>query len=257
MILLSTFMAPTELATEARAASLHRHGRSPAAVALIDDAISRTPERASLWVLRSIIRHGRGEWSAALADAEMALTLAPLPVGGQLVLADCYSRLGHRELAIAGFLRVVERSALPSPVYARLYSGFRRCGRVDLALRACQAAVEASPADSAAYFAAAHCMASLHYSAASIARMLRQAVAISPSNRHYRISLAIHLVRDGKLAEAHHQLQLLNSTDLAEIECPWSARKLLRPCLWAKDAARAAVLREVLAAMAAFGDVSR
>lgn len=229
-----------------QAMELHKCGRAAAALALLSEAIDQDPDNAGLWVMRAIVRHGRSLWAGALSDAEQAMTLAPLPRGGQLVLADGYAHLGKVDLALLGYKHLLESGPLPSDLYAGLYAGFRRCGRNDLALQACRDAVEESPDNHAAYFGMAHCMSSLNYSAIYIAGVLRSATQLDPDNVVYRTSLAIQLVRAGKPEDAHAELVQVSPDDLHTIECVCSARRLIQLCAWAGDEERAEELGRVI-----------
>lgn len=248
-------MPSTSCDADSQAIALHQQGRSDDALKLLRDAIKRTPERGSLWLVRAIIRHSTAQWSAALGDAEVAMTLMPLPVRGQLVLGDCYSHLGRRELALVSYEHLLTQGPLSADTYAELYSGFRRCCRNDLAIQACRAAVDADPDNHAAYFGMAHCMASLNYSATYIASVLRTAVELAPADAIYRTSLAIQLVRAGKPIEAHAELRRVAPTKLQQLDCVFSARKLMQLCVWADDCERAEILGTVISRL--IGDRDR
>ncbi|MEM8865314.1 MAG: hypothetical protein AAGF31_07160 [Planctomycetota bacterium] len=231
---------------DSAAIRLHQEGHTTAAIGLLDHAIASDPQNGSAWLVRAIIRHSQAEWRLALADAEMAMTLLPLPTGGQLVLADCYSHLNHHELAVVGYQHLLAQEDLPTDIYAGLYAGFRRCGRSDLALQACRASVAKEPENHAAHFGMAHCMAALNYSAVYIAGVLRTASKLAPDNAVYRTSLAIQLVRAGLPSDAYQELSQVACRDLLSIECRCSARKLMQLCVWANDAERASALGQVI-----------
>jgi len=59
-------------------AALLEQGDSAAALARIDALISQSPENASLYSIRSSIRHSRGDTESAMADLEKAIELSPL-----------------------------------------------------------------------------------------------------------------------------------------------------------------------------------
>ncbi|MEN1678634.1 MAG: hypothetical protein AAGJ46_03520 [Planctomycetota bacterium] len=238
-------MLPAESEAHSRAIELHHAGQTPVAIELLGQAIKGSPYSGELLVLRAILLHSEQAWAAALSDAETAMLLMPLPVGGELVLADCYWQVGQKELALVGYEHLLERGPLTAAVYAGVYTGLRRCGRHDLALRACRAAVELEPDNDAAYYGMAHCMASLRYAAAYVAGVLRRAVELNPDNVVYRASLAVQLLRDGKPSDAYAVLAELAAEELSAIDCHCSAKLIARLCSWAGDKRRAAVATEV------------
>lgn len=244
-------MSVAEKDAESQAIRLYREGSSSEALKVLNSAIRCKPESAGLRIVRAIVHHSKADWAAALQDAEVAQALVPLPVGAQLVLADCYANTGREELALTGYRYLMTISPLPPDVYAGLYAGFRRYGHHRLAFNACRAAVEAEPDNHAAYFGMAHCMSSLGYSASYIASVLRTAVQLEPDNPVYRTSLAIQLVSSAQPGQAHAQLCQVPVEALDGVECRCSARKLLELCVWANDERRARKLGEVVRRLAA------
>jgi tetratricopeptide (TPR) repeat protein len=235
-------MPHDSIETESRALTLLQQGRTRAALAATTVGLCREVNAARLWLLRAQIHHAAGDWGKALADVEQAMTLAPLPVDGQLLLADCCSLTGRHELALVAYEHLLDTPDQKPAVYAEVYAGLVRCGRRDLALRCCRVAVEFNPEDHAALFAMAHCMVVLNYDAVYVAAVLRQAVQAAPDNEVYRISLAIQHARCERHAEAHAQLKAASPERLSLMSCACSVRYLLRACLWAGDHQRASLL---------------
>lgn len=77
-----------------QASALHKQGHTEAALSLLEQAIKRHPNQGPPWLVRAITLHCQIQWAHALADVETAMTPMLLPIGGQLVLADCYAH--HR-----------------------------------------------------------------------------------------------------------------------------------------------------------------
>lgn len=220
---------------ETRALSLFNRGSRRAAAAVLSVAISRSENAGNLWLLRGIIRHSQAEWPEALGDLETAMCLIPLPASGQLVLADCYAQTGHRDLALMAYERLLDQESLPGKLYAGLYAGFQKCGRGDLAIKACRAAIVSDPDDHEAYFAMAHCMARLSYSSSCVSAALEKACHLAPDNDTYRISLAMQLISSDRPHDAYRHLAQASIEKLRHLDCLCSAKRLLQLCITAGD----------------------
>jgi tetratricopeptide (TPR) repeat protein len=229
-----------------RAQRLYGAGRHRAALAVLTVAICRSSDTAALWRLRGAIHHAMQEWKTALADVEHAQLLAPLCRDSQLVLADGFAFTGRPELAVTAYEHLLTRDDLPAETYAAIYRGLLVCQRRDLAIECCRAAVRANPDDHAAYFAMAHCMAALRYSATFIAAVLEKAVEAAPGCDVYRVSLALQLTRCRRLKEAYAHLCGASINAIDTMACACSVKLLVQLCEWAEDAERGAILREQL-----------
>lgn len=231
---------------EQRAVHLAKLGRSRAAIAVATAGLCRDPNDAGLWMTRAVLYHGQRRWRRALNDIEQAMTLAPLPAIGQIVLGDCYWFTGCRELALVAYEYLLGAEQESAQVYASAYAGFIRCGRRDLALKCCRAAVAADPEDHAAWFAMAHCMAALDYDASYVASVLSKAVGIAPDRDVYRLSLAIQNTRCGRCDEAYEQVKQVGVSAIATMTCACSVSQLLAVCLKVQDSERSAQLAQRL-----------
>lgn len=229
-----------------RAQRLYEAGRHRAAIAVLTVAICRSSDTAALWRLRGTIHHAMQQWKTALADVEHAQLLAPLCPDSQLVLADCFAFTNRPELAVMAYEHLLTRGNLPPATYAAIYRGLLVCQRRDLAIECCRAAVQANPEDHAAYFAMAHCMASLRYSATYIAAVLEKAVEAAPDRDVYRVSLALQLTRCRRLEEAYSHLCEASIGAIETVACACSVKLLVQLCEWAEDVERGAILGEQL-----------
>ncbi len=230
----------------ARAQRLHSRGRHRSAIAVLTVALCRDGDAAGLWRLRGAVHHALQQWKTALADMEHAQLLAPLGVDSQLVLADGYAFTGKPELAVVAYEHLLTRGDHPPETYAAIYRGLVHCQRRDLAIECCRAAVRANPDDHAAYFAMAHCMVALRYSATYIAAVLEKAVEAAPDRDVYRVSLALQLTRCQRLEEAYAHLCGASINAIETMACACSVKLLVQLCEWAKDAERGGILSEQL-----------
>lgn len=167
------------------------------------------------------------------------------------MLAEAYARTGCPNLAADVRERLLGADDQARIVYAALYSECKRIGEYDSALRTCRRAVEADAEDHAAYFAMAHTMATLKYSAAYIASVLENAIGIDPSNSVYRISAAIQLVSCSRLSAAYQHLRSAPVDRLRTLTCRCSIEKLVALSLWANDPERCGALSEALRSVGA------
>lgn len=229
-----------------RAQRLFGRGRHRAAIAVLTVAICRHGDAPWLWRLRGVVHHAMRQWKAALADVEHAQLLAPLCADSQLVLADGFAFTGRPGLAVVAYEHLLTLGDLPAATYAAVYQGLVHCQRRDLAIECCRAAVRANPEDHAAYFAMAHCMAALRYSATYIAAVLEKAVDAAPDHDVYRVSLALQLTRCRRLEEAYSHLCEASVNAIETMACACSVKLLVQLCEWAEDTERSGILSEQL-----------
>ena len=238
---------PTSPSVCEKATRFFEAGSIQPALKLLTYELERRPDQGELWLLLATILHSQAEWETALQAIETASVLIPLTIGGQLVLADCYSHLKKHELALVGYQHLLKRSALPIDYYAGLYAGFKRAGKLDLALASCRKAVELSPENDEAYFGMAHCMSGLAFPPRQITTILRKAVELAPDKPQYRISLAIQLSLTKRRSEGYEILATKSADILETVNCACVARQLLELCAWAKDEQRCSKLGIMLA----------
>lgn len=239
--------SPTSLVH--RAAKLFQAGLFQPALDIIELEFNNSPDQEDLLILSATILHAQANWSAALVAIETASTLVPLPLSGQLVLADCFSHTGKHELALVAYQHLLSKESLPLDYYAALYAGFDRAGKTELALATCRKAIELSPDSDEAYFGMAHSMSKLAYSPRQITSVLRKAVALAPDEPNYRISLVVQLLLTKRRGEAHKILTAGSDALLNNLQCPCIARQVLDLCIWAGDVERCSLLGGVLAKM--------
>lgn len=226
---------------------LFESGSIRPALKILTQELERRPNQGELWLLLATVLHSQGKWETTLEAIETASALIPLTVGGQLVLADCYSHLGKHELALVAYEYLLAQSSLPVDYYAGLYAGFKRAGKMEAALSACRKAIELSPDNDAAYFGMAHCMSGLAFAPRKITNILRKAVDLAPDKPHYRISLAAQLSLTKRRREGYEILAQKPAAILEAIACSCVARQLLDLCAWAGDEERCAILGALLA----------
>ncbi|MCH2595172.1 MAG: tetratricopeptide repeat protein [Pirellulales bacterium] len=230
-----------------RATKLFKSGFTQPALDVIELELRDRPDQGELWLLRATILHCEGRWPEALNAIETASTLMPLTVGGELVLADCYSHLGKHELALVSYEHLLSRQTLPVDYYAGLYAGFKRADKYELAMSACRMAIELLPENDEAYFGMAHCMSALAYPPRQITTVLRKAVELSPDKPQYRISLSLQLSLTKRRSQAYEVLSKREPEILESLSCNCMARQLLELCAWAGDQERCSRLGAVLA----------
>ncbi len=223
---------------ESKALELIKAGKLDLAIGELNEAIGLAPEDPGLRFARSIAFHSKGKWQEALSDAEKAMLIAPLPIGVQLVLGDCYAATGKQSLAIMAYKHLLKSSKLSSEILADIYAGFRKCQRDDLALSTCRRAIEVDEDNHAAYFGMAHCMSSLGYAPNYIANILREAVDLAPENMIYRYSFITQAMRAGDNKTAYQELKQLSMKELKTIPCLDTAQRLLELSIWASDIPR-------------------
>ncbi|MCG8450405.1 MAG: hypothetical protein MI725_12625 [Pirellulales bacterium] len=230
-----------------RATKLFQSGFIRPSLDVIAIELEQDPEQGELWLLRATILHSQAKWEEALPAIETASVLMPLTIGGQLVLADCYSQLGKHELALMLYEHLLAQSPLPVDYYAELYAGFKRAGKLELALSACRKAIELAPDNDEAYFGLAHCMSGLAFAPRQVTTILRKALELAPDKPQYRISLAIQLSLTKRRNEAYGVLAKATPEIIETISCNCAARHLLELCAWAGDEERCSRLGMMLA----------
>ena len=217
------------------------------ALDILDVELNERPDQGELWQLRATILHSQANWQEALESIETASALIPLSLGGELVLADCYSQTGKHELALVGYRHLLFRQPLPMHFYAELYAGFRRAGNPALALKVCRKAVDVCPDNDEAYFGMAHCMSELAFPPRQIINILRKVVELAPDNPRYRVSLAIQLLLTKRREEGYRVLTGGKCDIFEAVVCTRVARQLLELCAWAGDEQRCSQLGALLA----------
>ncbi len=230
-----------------RATKLFKSGFTKPALDITDLSLADNSDQGELWLLRATILHSEGKWAEALVAIETAAALIPLTLGGELVLADCYSQIGKHELALSSYEYLFSRQTLPVSFYAGLYAGFKRANRFDLAMSACRRAIELAPENDEAYFGMAHCMSALAYPPRQITAVLQKAVNLAPDKTHYRLSLALQLSLTKRRVQAYDVLAKRKPEILKTLTCSCMARQLLELCVWAGDHERCSLLGGVLA----------
>ncbi len=230
-----------------RATRLFQAGFTQPALDVIEIALGQSPNDGYLYLLQATILHAQQDWAEALAAMETASSIVPLTKGGQLVLADCYSYLGKHDLALTAYRHLLLQPALDVDLYAGLYAGFKRAGRLDLALESCRQAVAISHDNHEAYFAMAHCMASLSYASHRVTAVLRKALDLAPDVPCYRLSLVAQLDLTKQQREAYQVLAARPVEFLDVLRCPCLVRQLLYLCIWAGDIERSSHLGGMLA----------
>ncbi|MEM9149656.1 MAG: hypothetical protein AAGB19_04300, partial [Cyanobacteria bacterium P01_F01_bin.3] len=230
-----------------RAAKLFKSGFNRPALDVLEVQLNETPDAGELWLLRATILHAEARWADALHAIETASMLMPLTLGGELVLADCYSHLDKHELGVASYEHLLAQPTLPVDYYAGLYAGFKRAGKFEQAMASCRKAIELVPDNDEAYFGMAHCMSSLAYPPRQITTILRKALELSPDKPHYRISLALQLMLTKRRSQAYEVLSQREPEMLDTLTCHCMTRQLLDLCAWAGDQERCSRLGEILA----------
>jgi tetratricopeptide (TPR) repeat protein len=239
-------MAPPPKSVYQRAEELFKLGFSQPAHDVIEVELRQNPDQGRLLVLQAVILHSQRKWAPAMAAAERASVLICLPVEGQMALADCYSLLGKKDLARAGYLHLLEHCLLSRRLYAGLYKGFRRLGDPQMALVTCRKALEQFPDDDQAHYGMAHAMSAIGYPTESITRVLEKCLQLAPDNDSYRMALAVQLKKMDLPVAAYELLTAVDPSALNRARCFHMVSALLDICTVAGDSARCAVLEPLL-----------
>lgn len=230
-----------------RARCLFQRGYTQPALDVVEVQLNENPEDGELLFLKASILHSEARWRDALDAIEVAACMIPLPISGQLVLADCYSHLGKHDLALTAYEHLLELSPLPVEYYAGLYAGFKRAGKLEQALACCRKAIEIDPENDEAYFGLAHCMSDLAFAPRQITSILRKTVELAPEKAQYRMSLVIQLMLTKRLNEAYGILCQGEPDILEKVSCKCVTRHLMNLCAWAGDERRCSILGTMLA----------
>jgi tetratricopeptide (TPR) repeat protein len=229
-----------------RADELERRGFRRAAIDVLEAELAARLDAGVLWQRRAVLLDLDGRPAEAFDNIQRALVLAPLDLGGWLVLAKGYLRYGHRSAAASVYLDLAGRELTPG-AWRAVYEGLSTLGRHCAALAVCRRASQDSPDDDAIYFAVAHTLARLGRPPELSINVLRKAISLNPDEPRYRASLAIQLLRADRRDEAYEGVKGMTLDALRAMSCRCCVQKIMQLCLESGDAPRAATLAGRLA----------
>ena len=205
--------------TCSRARSLYLNGDQRTAVQLVEQSLEQDPDDGEAWELLGTMRHGQKLLPEALQALETATSLQPLSLGGQLAIADCYARLGHRETAFAVFVHLADRDNLPSRYLADVAMGLGRLGDFNRALKLAREGAHRDPfCDNAAY-AVAYYMSKCGCPGEVILPVLLKVVQLAPDVTIYQVALANLYHQIGRVDDAFSVLSRLSPQQLYALGC--------------------------------------
>ncbi|GIW81956.1 MAG: hypothetical protein KatS3mg105_3763 [Gemmatales bacterium] len=202
-----------------RIVQLYQQGRIDVAAQTLEAALDDDNTNGPLWELMGVLHAARRRFPQAIGALETATTLVPLTPLGQCVLANCYARTGHPDIAHQIYTYLLSHSDLPGELFPAIAKGFGHLGDPAMALEACRRAAEREIDRGESLFGMAYYMSRLHYPAEWIISVLRQAVQLDPNCFQYRIALAALLQKQNQLLEAYEVLARLSCDDLRAVDC--------------------------------------
>jgi hypothetical protein len=160
-------------------------------------------------------------------------------------------------LARSIYQHLAERTNVPIYLLSRIASGLGRLGEVHLALQVCRNAARRQPDADAPLFAMTYYMGRLRYPLEVILPVLDRAISLAPERILYRVSKALLLEHNGRIAEAVAAVRTLEFDDLRSLHCGRCLARLSNLFIEAGDDQRAAVCRAALAQMRSLNERSK
>lgn len=230
-----------------RASDLHRSGFLKGAIDVLEVELAHSPDEGTLWQFRAELLHQAGDFALALDNIERAQMLVPLSNQGQRVLAECYAKLGHKELAITAYQLLATQPQLDTTLAIEVQRALGALGQWREAAKVCRRVLDESPDDDRALFALARALLQLGQPSEAAVPLLRRAVYLAPHVEQYRIALVIQLVDQRRCDDAYAELVLLPVGELKHVCCKGCLRRLLELAVLHGDAPRAAIFASQLA----------
>lgn len=169
-------------------------------------ALNVNPEDGAMWMHLGELLHRLQDFGEARDALETASMLVPLSVDAQLALADCYCRLGDRDLAVFLYDAITANSSLAGEVLARVASALGSMNEHERALSVCRTLTSREPDCHEAYFGQAFYLRKLGAPFPDVEPLLLKAFELSPSMPLYRITLAALYAFLGRRQEAYDLL---------------------------------------------------
>jgi tetratricopeptide (TPR) repeat protein len=114
-----------------RAVDLHGLGRTPEAIAILEDLVARNPANAIAWAQLSTCYVKSGRFAETLTAARMALELGEDWAGPHENLGVAFDNLGRLSEAVAEYARVLEQKPAHDQVRDRLVLLLEQLGRTE------------------------------------------------------------------------------------------------------------------------------
>ena len=207
----------------ARGLELARIGDWAEAGRLLDRAASRFPDDGLLWETIGACRHRAKDYAGACRALETAGLLVPLARRSQCILAECFSRTGHPELAGDLYRDLAGSPTCPDALLPEVAAGLGHLGLYAEALATCRELARRAPAMAEAHFGMAFYLRRLGRPPAEVLPVVARAHELAPEVALYRISLATLLDHVGRRDEAR---ELIGHLDLDAVSCRGCLRRM-------------------------------
>ena len=199
-----------------RCFELAQEGRIEEAVALAEQATRHCPDSGNSWVALGRVRYRQRDLLGACHALETASLLIPLDPPTRSILAECFARTGHRELARHMYEALAGDARTPDRMLPAVAAGLGYLGEWGAALGVCLELARRAPALPEAHFGVAYYLSKLGRAPESILPIVARAHELAPDVPLYRISLATLLDHVGRCDEAR---DLLHGLDLDAVSC--------------------------------------
>jgi Flp pilus assembly protein TadD len=198
-------------------------GRLAEAEDLVERALLDSPDDGRLWQSVGLFRHRMGDFAGACQSLETAGLLVPLDPKARSVLAECFARTGHPDLAGDLYRSLSSDPACPDELLPELAAGLGYLGMYGAALATCLELVRRAPSMAEAHFGMAFYLRRLGQPAEAILPVVARAHELAPEVPLYRISLATLLDHSGRRDEAR---ELIRDLDLDQVSCRGCLRRM-------------------------------
>jgi tetratricopeptide (TPR) repeat protein len=208
------------------AACLFKHGHYEQALETVDESLASFPDSGRLWELRGLILRAIGNLPLACDSLEHAAVLIPLSLSGQLTLADCFSRLGQRGLALLVAQHLLALGQLDWSLSLHLAHVFDRCDQPGVSVEICRLVCKQNPAAHQAFFDLGYFLGRARRPAEQIEAAARHAIRLAPNHANYRVGLSVFLWQQDRSSEALEQVAPLTHEQIGAIRCACCLQKL-------------------------------
>jgi tetratricopeptide (TPR) repeat protein len=170
---------------------------------LLKVALLQFPDNGRFIELQGLVWQRQQRFEPARRAFELASSLVPLSIAGQLALADAYRRCGQPADARQILSHLAGRDDIPTTLLSHLTAGLGHLGEYQLALEVSREAVQREPDRDEAIYGMVFYMSKLNYPTECMLPLLRRAVSLAPERQLYRLGLAWISARAGHWDEAY------------------------------------------------------
>jgi len=192
---------------------------------LLRNALDQHPDEGRFWELLGTVLWCRGEQNEALASLETASAYRVLTPLSQIILADCYAKLGKPNLAFIILYFLTEEDRCPTALLSHLASALGRINEHYLAALIFARLVERVPTHHRGWHGLAYHSLRLGRSTESVLPFLRSAFELRPYCVTYRVNYGLALADLGRDEEA---VLLLDQVHPQTIGCLCKLTRLSR-----------------------------